>query len=102
VQTDWFSNILNGGIMVNIAPIVNPGEWVDVGLVEGIVQERYPPESNHAFWFIYLDKGKPTRHPVYWNGEAWEFSPMEGHYGSQVRDSDFYVRELKQGRKPYV
>lgn len=82
-----------------IAPIVTEGDWVDVGLRNGIVQKLYPPESPHNFWFLFLDKGKPSRHPVYWDGTKWELADLPGYLGSYASDSEPFVWQLKKGRK---
>ena len=78
-------------------PKVEKGDWVSVGNLRAIVQELYPPEHEYAFWFIYIDKHKPSKHMVFWDGKNWAFPDIPGYYGSYVRDSEPYVCDLKKG-----
>jgi hypothetical protein len=83
--------------MVNF-PVIKPGDWVIVGLVEGIVQKIYPAgQVAGIFRLVYIDRYKPSTQDVDWDGEKW-FFPDLGHFGSNARESDPYVRELRQGR----
>jgi hypothetical protein len=90
-----------GGGNMNIAPLVQPGDWVAVGQVEGYAQSTYSPGTNaHVFDLLYMDRGNiPTVHPVDWNGFDWAFYPSEHYYGRRARDSEPFVRELKQKYK---
>ncbi len=79
-------------------PTIEAGNWVRVGNIDGIVQEIYPQGHSYSFWFVYLNKYKPTKHPVVWNGKFWAFAEIPGYYGSYAKESEPYVWELKQGR----
>ncbi|WP_020481241.1 hypothetical protein [Methylomonas sp. MK1] len=76
-------------------PAITPGEKIQVGLHDFIVQSLFPPNSQvHVCWVIYLHRGKPTKCPVGWNGKEWFISDEDAI--TYVRESEPFMRELKQ------
>ena len=80
--------------MVN-HPIVKPGDRIEVGFHDCIVQELYPPDSEvYVCWVVYLHQGKPTKCPISWDGEKWYIPDTD--VCTYARESEPFVHELKE------
>ena len=83
------------------APHVKPGDWIQVGSVDGVVTEAREIDMIAADVQIVCNADRPAVYKVNWNGEAWEFEhPMRGSYADHTPSAGRFVDILREGPLP--
>ena len=84
-------------------PHVEPGDWIKVGSVDGVVTESREIDMIAAAVQIVCNADRPAVYKVNWNGEAWEFAyPMRGSYAEHTPGNEPFVDILRKGSSARV